>query len=258
MKTLFISILIYSLTASSIYLFGQDKGLEIAQKAKNADAGFENYEVETKMVLTNKNGQTTTNLLTNKTLEMKGDGERSLISFNSPKDVKGTKTLTFTHRDKEDDQWIFLPSVARVKRLASANKSGPFMGSEFAFEDLTSFEVEKFTYKYVKDEVVSGEKLVVIEQYPKDPKSGYAKKIVYYNLDKNYRVEKIEYFDRKAASLKTLQFENYKLYLNKYWKADLLVMTNHQNGKKTELYFTNYRFKTALKPSDLTEENLKN
>lgn len=242
----------------SLHVNGQNKGLETAQKAKNADAGFTSYEVETKMVLTNKSGQSTTNLLTNKTLEVKGNGEKSLISFNSPKDVSGTKTLTYTHRTADDDQWIYLPSVARVKRLASANKSGPFMGSEFAFEDLTSFEVEKFDYKFLKEETVGGSKLALVEMVPKDLKSGYSKKITYYNLDKNYRAEKVEYFDRKGAPLKTLTFEGYKLYLDKYWKADKLSMVNLQNGKKTDLIFTGYKFKTALTANDLTEESLKN
>jgi len=243
---------------SLAFSVADDRGLDIARKAKNADAGFTSYEVETKMVLTNKNGQSTTNLLTNKTLEVKGDGERSLISFNSPKDVSGTKTLTYTHRTGDDDQWIFLPSVARVKRLASANKSGPFMGSEFAFEDLTSFEVEKFDFKFLREEVVGGQKIALVEMVPKDLKSGYSRKITHYNLDKNYRVEKVDYFDRKGSPLKTLIFEGYKLYLDKYWKADKLSMVNLQNGKRTELIFSGYKFKTSLSAKDLTEESLKN
>ncbi len=246
------------ITGLSFTSYGQNKGLEIAQKAKNADMGFVNYEVETKMVLTNKNGQTTTNLLTSKAVEVKGDGEKSLIEFNSPKDVSGTKTLTYTHRKGDDDQWIYLPSVARVKRLTSSNKSGPFMGSEFAFEDLTSFEVEKFDYKFIKEETLNGSKMAIVELTPKDTKSGYSKKIVYYNTDKNYRVEKEEFFDRKNAPLKTLTYENYKLYIEKYWRADKLAMVNLQNGKRTELIFSKYKFKTALTEADMTEESLKN
>ncbi|WP_194972676.1 outer membrane lipoprotein-sorting protein [Aquiflexum lacus] len=257
-QTVIKTLVLFTILFGSLGANAQNKGLEIAQKAKNADRGFTSYEVETKMELINRNGQTTTNLLTNKTLEVEGDGEKSLISFNSPKDVNGTKTLTYTHRTTDDDQWIYLPAVARVKRLASSNKSGPFMGSEFAFEDLTSFEVEKFDFKFIKEEILNGNKVALVELNPKDPKSGYSKKITYYNLEKNYRVEKVEYFDRKGSPLKTLNFEGYRLYLDKYWKADKLSMVNLQNGKKTDLIFSNYRFKTGLKASDLTEESLKN
>jgi len=58
-------------------------------------------------------------------------------------DVKGTVVLTFSHGLKPDEQWIYLPALKRVKRISSSNKSGPFMGSEFAYEDIGSWEVKK-------------------------------------------------------------------------------------------------------------------
>ena len=125
LKSITASILLTSV--SFITSFGQDKGLEIAQNSNKADVGFKSTEVDLQMILTNKQGQTSTNLLKNKTLEVHNDGDKSIIEFNSPKDVKGTRTLTFTHKTGDDDQWIYLPAVERVKRIASSNKSGPFM-----------------------------------------------------------------------------------------------------------------------------------
>jgi len=124
------------------------KGLEIAKKADLADRGFENTEVKLRMVLRNRQGQESERFMENKTLELTEDGDKSLIIFNSPKDVEGTATLTFTHKAGPDDQWLYLPAVKRVKRISSDNKSGPFMGSEFAYEDLSSDEVEKYSYKF--------------------------------------------------------------------------------------------------------------
>ncbi|MFT7451618.1 MAG: hypothetical protein ACI9VN_002344, partial [Patescibacteria group bacterium] len=122
----------------------EQKGLEVAKAAEAADEGFGSSIVNLKMTLKNKNGQTSERFMVTKTLELTEDGDKSLIVFNSPKDVKGTATLTFTHKDGADDQWLFLPSIKRVKRIASNNKSGPFVGSEFAYEDLSSQEVEKY------------------------------------------------------------------------------------------------------------------
>ena len=115
----FSKFLLLFLVVTSTTLFAQYKGLEIAQNSKKADAGYKSTEVDLKMILTNKQGQTSTNLLKNKTLEMVKDGDKSIIEFNSPKDVKGTKTLTFTHKTGDDDQWIYLPAVPRVKRISS-------------------------------------------------------------------------------------------------------------------------------------------
>ncbi|MEM9647810.1 MAG: outer membrane lipoprotein-sorting protein [Bacteroidota bacterium] len=193
----------------------EERGLQIAKAAEKADEGFGSSIVELKMTLKNKNGQTSERFLTTRTLELTEDGDKSLIVFESPKDVKGTATLTYTHKVGADDQWLYLPSIKRVKRISSNNKSGPFVGSEFAYEDLSSQEVEKYAYKFLKEE---GD-LLVVEQDPVDPKSGYTRRVVTYNKGKGYRLEKIEFYDRKNALLKTLTYNDYKLYKNKFWRA---------------------------------------
>ncbi len=236
--------------------FGQiaeERGLQIAKAAEKADLGFGSSTVELKMTLKNKNGQTSERFLETKTLELTEDGDKSLIVFNSPKDVKGTATLTFTHKVGSDDQWLYLPSIARVKRISSNNKSGPFVGSEFAYEDLSSQEVEKYTYKFIEED---GSNLIV-EQDPVDPKSGYTRRLVTYNKDKGYRVEKIEFYDRKNALLKTLTYSDYKLYKDKFWRASTFNMVNHQSNKETLLEFSNYNFDIALTEDDFSQVALK-
>ena len=231
----------------------EQRGLEIAQAAERADLGFGSSMVELKMTLKNKNGQTSERYLSTKTLELVEDGDKSLIVFNSPKDVKGTATLTYTHKVGSDDQWLFLPSIKRVKRISSNNKSGPFVGSEFAYEDLSSQEVEKYTYKFLEQQ---GD-LLVVEQDPVDPKSGYARRVVYYNQTKGYRIEKAEFYDRKNALLKTLTYEDYELYKGKHWRALKFNMVNHQTNKETLLEFSNYNFDIELSDSDFSQSALK-
>ena len=139
----------------------------------------------------------------NKTLEGTTDGDKSLIIFEKPRDVKGTATLTFTHKEGSDDQWLYLPAIKRVKRISSNNKSGPFMGSEFAYEDLSSQEVEKYNYKHLRDETFDGKDCYVVERIPMDKYSGYTKQVAW--IDKaEYRALKIDFYDRKKSLLKTL------------------------------------------------------
>ena len=227
----------------------EEQGLQIAKAAEQADLGFNSSTVNLKMTLKNKNGQTSERSLTTKTLELHEDGDKSLIVFNSPKDVKGTSTLTFTHKVGSDDQWLFLPSIKRVKRISSNNKSGPFVGSEFAYEDLSSQEIEKYSYKFVEEKG----SLVVVEQDPVDPKSGYTRRLVTYNKDKGYRFEKVEFYDRKNALLKTLIYSNYKAYKNKFWRAGTFIMKNHQSNKETTLEFSDYNFDVNLSVEDFTQ-----
>jgi outer membrane lipoprotein-sorting protein len=254
-NVIFIIALLFSAHLFSAAQTPEEKGLDIAMKAHEADKGFESSQASIKMILTNKNGQESERFLENKTLELHEDGDKSMIVFNSPRDVEGTATLTFTHKASADDQWLYLPSIKRVKRISSDNKSGPFMGSEFAYEDLSSQEVEKYTYKFVHEEKINGVSVLVVERYPVDPKSGYTKQVVWYNKQ-NYRLEKIDFYDRKNALLKTLAYNNYQQYLDKHWRASEMVMDNHLTGKRTILLFENYAFKTGLSEQDFTQNSL--
>jgi len=232
------------------------QGLEISQEVINRDSGWEDNTADMVMYLRNQHGDESLRELKIKTLEQKGDGDKSLTLFNQPKDVKGTAFLSFSHPIDADDQWLFLPALKRVKRISSRNKSGPFMGSEFSFEDLSSFEIEKYRYKYLGDEILLGLDSYMVEQYPVDKNSGYKRRIVW--IDKaEYRIQKIEFYDRKDSLLKTLSYSRYQNYLNHYWRADLMNMVNHQNGKTTELKWSNYVFKVGLDDGDFNKNALK-
>lgn len=234
----------------------EENGLQIAVEVDTRDTGFNDSVTELKMVLRNKQGEESTRQMKNKTLEVDSDGDKSLVIFDEPRDVKGTAFLSFTHKSGPDDQWLYLPALKRVKRIASNNKSGPFMGSEFAYEDISSQEVEKYTYKYIKDDVHEGVECFVIERYPVDKKSGYSRQVVWY--DKSYyRPMKVVFYDRKDALLKTLDYLDYKQYLDKYWRAHKMSMVNHQTGKSTDLLFEEYQFAGGLTDRDFDKNSLK-
>jgi len=245
-----VSTLSFALTAE------EQKGLDISLEAKKRDLSWQDSTADMLMVLRNKQGQESIREIKMKSLEVLNDGDKSLTIFNKPRDVKGTAFLSFSHPVEADDQWLFLPALKRVKRISSRNKSGPFMGSEFAFEDLSSFEVEKYTYKYLGDEEVNGLLSFKVEQYPVDENSGYTRRVVWLDKDE-YRAQKIDFYDRKDSLLKTLTYSGYKQYLAKHWRADKQEMINHQNGKSTELKWSNYNFKTGLSDSDFNRNSLK-
>ncbi|MEM7136377.1 MAG: outer membrane lipoprotein-sorting protein [Myxococcota bacterium] len=233
----------------------EDKGLEIAKEADRRDTGFGDTTADMVMILRNKRGQESKRELEIRTLEVLDDGDKSLTVFHNPRDVRGTALLTFSHGVKADDQWLYLPALRRVKRIASNNKSGPFMGSEFAYEDLSSQEIEKYRYKYVKDDKVDGVDCFLIERYPVDKDSGYTKQQVWIDKDE-YRVRKIDFYDRKAQLLKTLTPSEYKKYVGQYWRANKMNMVNHQTGKSTELIWSDFKFKNGLKEGDFTRTRM--
>lgn len=238
----------------------EEKGLEIALETDRRDTGWRDFRTNMTMTLYNKQGESSIRSMKSSSLEGKDDGDKTIIVFDEPKDVKGTALLTFTHKQGADDQWLYLPALKRVKRIASRNKSGPFVGSEYAYEDLTSQEVEKYSYRYLRDEGCGDHApdlvCFVNERDPVDEYSGYTKQHVW--VDQNeYRPQQIDFYDRKGELLKTLTFYEYQQYLGQYWRAHRLMMVNHQTGKKTELKWEGYEFRTGLKDNDFNKNSLK-
>jgi outer membrane lipoprotein-sorting protein len=257
MKKTPLLLLLLSITTSYAWaLTAEEKGLQIAQKADRLDSGWGDQKQSMEMILRNKQGQESRRQIRGRSLEVIGDGDKALSIFDSPADVKGTAFLSFTHVNEPDDQWLYLPALKRVKRIASKNKSGPFMGSEFAFEDMSSQEVDKYTYKWLRDEQLDGKDVYVIERVPVDKHSGYTRQIVWGDRE-IYHPLKVEFYDRKNALLKTLVLFDYKQYLGKYWRPDRMEMTNHQNGKSTTLLFTDYVFNNGFSDRDFDRNSLK-
>lgn len=209
----------------------EEEGLRIIKLMDAANNGFVGEYAEMEMVLINAHGDKTTRKMITETIEVEGDGDRSISNFQWPADVKGTRMLTWSHKTGDDDQWLYLPALKRVKRISSRNKSGSFMGSEFSYEDLGSQEVEEFTYKYLDDQTVDGRACWRIERYPVSKKSGYSKEVGWFDKEYNNPI-KIEYYDRKSELLKVGYFSKYKKY-DQWWRADEIRMENVQTQKKS-------------------------
>ena len=233
----------------------EEKGLEIATKSEKSDDGFKGESSTMEMLLINAHGQKIERKMTSKSKEVPGDGDKSIITFLWPADVKGSKMLTHTHKTKDDDQWLFLPALKRVKRISSRSKTGSFMGSEFSYEDLGSQEVEKYNYKYIKDEVIEGKPHWVVERYPVDKKSGYKRQVLW--MSQEYlQATKIDYYDRKDELLKTGTFTGYKQY-GKFWRASSIKMVNHQTKKSSILNWSTRKVSQSFSNKDFHKNSLK-
>jgi outer membrane lipoprotein-sorting protein len=235
-----------------------EEGRHIFDEVSVRNAGYGDQQASVTMELKRKSGVATTRLMEIATLEVANDGTRTVLLFNSPLDVRGTKVLTYSHSTRDDEQWIYLPAFNRAKQISDANKTAAFMGSEFTYEDINSLNVQllKFSYRYVRTEDLGGTSCFVVERIPRYGGSGYKKQIVWVDAA-NYTVLKVEYYDTKDVLLKTLSLGNFRKYLSSLWRAQEMVMVNHQNGDTTRLTWTNYRFKSGLAANDFSMSALK-
>ncbi len=232
----------------------EEEGLRIALEVDKANNGFKGEYSEMEMVLINAHGDHTVRKLLNESMEKEGDGDRSISTFLWPADVKGTRMLTWSHKSGDDDQWLYLPALKRVKRISSRNKSGSFMGSEFSYEDLGSQEVEEYTYKYLDDASWEGRSCWRVERDPVSKRSGYSKEIVWF--DKEYMNPlKIEYYDRKGELLKVGTFHGYTKY-DKWWRADEIRMKNVQTRKKSVITWKKRELGKTFNPDQFSSDYL--
>ncbi len=228
---------------------------DLAKKSDAVMSGYGDAKAEMVMTLINANGQERQRTMKSMVLEKKG-GDKSLMEFLTPADVKGTKFLSYEHADKDDDQWLYLPALKRVKRIASKNKSGSFMGSEFSYEDLSAFNIEKYNYSGDAQEVtVNGKKYYKSERIPNSKNSGYTKQVAWTTTD-TFLTMKVDYYDRKKELLKTSTLSDYKK-ISGVWRIGKIEMLNHQNDKKTILVWKNETIKNGLSDKDFNKRVLK-
>ncbi len=238
------------------------KGLAIVQEAERRDLGWGDFTNDGEMILRDAGGNETRRIWRGMNLERdarSGEGDWSVIVFSSPRDISGTATLTQAKIEpSDDDQWLYLPAVKRVKRISSSNRTGKFVGSEFSFEDLGSQEVEDNTYRWLRDEACPGGTGLtchVIEGVPKNARSGYSKRVTWVDAT-HFNQHKTDFYNRRGDLEKTLTATGYQQYLGKYWRPARLDMQNVQTGKSTTLLQSKYSFGTGMNESDFNAQRL--
>lgn len=231
----------------SANIFAQNdaqKGYEIAKKAQENMSGYKKYYAEMDMVLTKENGKSYQRKVKTYHLEQPNFSEKTINIFDEPADVKGTKMFSQSdEKSTADDQWLFLPALNKTKRIANENKSGPFMGSELAFEDLGSNKLTKFTYQYVGIKVRNGQEHHVVLLFPVSKYSGY------HHIESWIDKEKMlpsysRYFDKKNELVKILEEE-----LKDFGKFSLpskMKVHNEKTGRETVIIWKNFNFNSHV------------
>jgi hypothetical protein len=234
---------------------------EIAQKAHDREDG-DNSVANMKMILIDKSNNTRSRELKVFTKD-KGDDEMKLMFFLSPADVKNTAFLTYDYEDsnRDDDQWLYLPELQKVKRIASSDKSSSFMGSDFTYSDMTSRNVEDYTYIVMKEPEVKGDKTWQIEVTPKSQKTieetGYAKSIYFIRQD-NFVIVQALHFVRDGGKLKYMMVNELEKIDGVWTPLEIQMVTKQgkQTLHKTVLRFSDYKYNQKLEESLFTTRTL--
>ncbi len=251
-------LLMASLTLSSLFAM---TGQEIAQKVHDRDDG-DNSTSNMKMILIDKKGHNRVREL-KRYAKDKGEDELKLMFFLTPADVRNTGFLTYDYEDsnKDDDQWLYLPELRKVKRIASSDKSSSFMGSDFTYSDMTSRNVEDYTYKIMKETKVGGHKTWQMLVTPKTDKTieetGYTKSIVFVRQDNFVIVQALHYI-KAGKKLKYMKITSLQ-EIDGIWSVKKMQMVTKKGKKtihKTVFEFTDIKYNQDLEESFFSTRTL--
>lgn len=240
-------------------------GKQIATFADLYDRGWKDEVWQGSMVLYDAQGDSVTRRTMRMALENAEKGDKSLVKFLSPAEIKDVAALTHEHPESTDDNWLYLPASRRVRRISGANKTASFQGSEFTYEDLSNLEIRKYDWKYLEEAkyVRDGQEVrcLKVEARPNYDDTGYSRLVVWYNAE-TWAQEKIEYFDKAQEHQKTLSGSGWQHIHKRFWRPQSLDMVNHQTRKRTKLAmeqrFLNLSFykskRTGKYRANLTDE----
>ncbi len=160
-----------------------------------------------RMIITAKDGSTTERLLDQYSSDADA-GKRTLIVFQKPASISGTRFLTIGKKSADDDRWIFLPSLGKVRRIASSEGSGSFMGTDLSYDDISAAnrDIALDTHVLLREETLEGSMCDVIESRAKDSSYQYSKMISW--IERKTKVaRKVELYDRKDTLVKILELQ---------------------------------------------------
>lgn len=229
----------------------------IIDEAERRASGFGDLQAVAEMVIRNGRGSEAVRELSISILDLPGSASRSLTVVDEPKDVRGTALLTHTDEAGQSEQWLFLPALNRVKRIAASGRSGPFMGSEFSYEDFSAQAPENYDFRWLRDEPCNGVPCHVLERRPKaTTASAYARQEVWMDAE-HLRLQQVHYFDTQDAHVKTLTATGYQRYQDRWWRAEQLRMLNERSGAETLLRWSEIRMDQGLGERDFDLNALK-
>jgi outer membrane lipoprotein-sorting protein len=245
------SVLLVSVLA--LALAGADSGTdsptarEIMQAVDDRDDG-DNAIMDLEMILIDKRGNQRVRKIRSFGKDF-GEDDYQLMFFLSPADVKDTGFLTYDYDDdsRDDDQWLYLPALKKTKRIATGDKSGSFMGSDFSYADLTERPLDYYDYKLLEHSEVRGVPVWVIEAVPRTEEeideTGYTKTVSFVRKD-NYVVIRSKSWVKKGNRQKYFDVKKLE-QIDGIWVPTEMHMTTRKGKRilhKTVIHARDVKF----------------
>jgi outer membrane lipoprotein-sorting protein len=238
-----------------IFSQAQITGVQIIENVYNRETGNDS-QGDLTMSLINSRGDQRVRTIKQFVKDF-GKMEKSIMFFVSPADVRNTSFMNWSYDEagKDDDQWIYLPALKKVKRISSDSKSDYFMGSDFTYDDLGDRHPTEDNHKLLREETIDGETCYVVESIPKDDEYMYSRTVTWIIKDKSIGLKK-KFYDEDEELLKTLTNKKYEK-IKGYWTILSSEMFNVQKDHTTKMELANVKLDTGIPTNKFTERMMK-
>jgi len=239
-------------------LSAQINGRDIMQKVD--DQGNVQTEInKSKMTLINNKGKTRERDVTRYEKTYDGAGgfdTKTLIIFDYPADIRGTGLLLWTYEDaaKDDDRWLYLPALKKVRRIAGESKNDYFMGTDFTYDDMGARSIDDDTHTLLGKETVEGVECYKIESVPKDKDGQYSKRITWI-IPEKWVFTKVEFYEKSGTLQKVLKVSNIK-EVDGIWIGHEMFMDNLSKKHQTRIEVTEVKFNSEMNDQIFTQTTL--
>lgn len=188
-------------------------GRDIIEKVIDREAP-KTTEVRVRMLLIDKKGREREREFLSYSRDYP-EGRKSVMKFEKPADVKGMGFLQIQHKKGEDEQFLYLPELKRVRRLTGSARKGSFFGSDLSYEDLEERDVDEDNHNLLREEKYEQQDVYVVESTPKDPSTTQYSKVIQWIRKDNYIPVKVEFYKdgEKVKELNVLKIDK----IDNYW-----------------------------------------
>ncbi|MCL2244669.1 MAG: outer membrane lipoprotein-sorting protein [Treponema sp.] len=245
------------LLGCALSLYAQNtsaNAVTIMNSAKNR-VQSDTVSSRSRMVITARNGSTTERMIDQYSKDGP-NGARTVIVFQLPANVAGTRFLTMDNASGGTDQWIYLPELRRVRRIASSESGGSFMGTDFSYDDISSMdrEVSLDNHTVLREEALNGKACYVIQSTPKDSSYQYSKTLSW--VDRNsYLIYKAEMYNRRGELIKVMEQSDFRDIQGRVTPMQTKISTVTA-GTSTTIYMEIMRYNDPIPESVFTNAYL--
>lgn len=230
---------------------------ELMNKAMNAYYYPGNDgKADISMVITDKGGSVRTRemVMTRINVGGKAGGDQKYFAyFKQPGDVRETTFMAFKNVGRDDNRWIYVPSVKMVRQISAEDKRSSFMGSDFTYEDVSGRPVDRDSHTFTREDTLNGEAVSVVTSTPKD-KVEYARKITWISKANSLPVQE-EYYDAAGTLLRTMSLTDIK-DINGFPTPMKRTMKDHKSGSVTVITINSASYNIGVEDGDFSERRM--